>query len=514
MSRNEEDLRAQQEKEAYRETQKSVYARIYQEQDEMPEDYEEAFREEETQEEKLGKRKLILITILLMLVALVGAALAAHAILVHRPALPEETAPVVVEPQEVTDRKEDVYTFLLVGRDSAGGGNTDTIMVGSLDGKNGTLDILSIYRDTLVDVPWEIKKINSVYNFQGIEGLQEQVKNLVGFQPDYYIVMEMDAVARIVNALGGVDYDVPYNMHYDDPSQDLHIHFEKGEQHLNGEDTVKVLRWRKNNSGESLSVGDVGRVEIQHDLMKALAEQAISLENLGKVQELVSIVEESITSDLDYGEMLWMGEQVLGMDRENIHFYGLPGDFTGTIWSPTYQNYQSYVFVNPTALLDIVNGHLNPFLEPIPSTEQHVIHGTDVVNEPSLPPSTGLPILQPGEYTGNEMETPSGAVQSVAPPQANQSQTAETKTEEARTGGQPADNGEADTGETDQNGAGVASEIGDALDPDQEPAAEPAPEPAAELAPEPAAEPAPASEPEQEPAPVPSVEVPSDLFEP
>ena len=165
---------------------------------------------------------------------------------------------------------------------SAGGGNTDTIMVGRLDGINGTLDVLSIYRDTLVDVPWEVKKINSVYNFQGIEGLQEQVKNLVGFQPDYYIVMEMDAVARIVNALGGVDYDVPYNMHYDDPSQDLHIHFEKGEQHLNGEDTVKVLRWRKNNSGESLSVGDVGRVEIQHDLMKTLAEQAISLENLGK----------------------------------------------------------------------------------------------------------------------------------------------------------------------------------------------------------------------------------------
>ena len=162
MSRKEEELRAQQEKEAYRETQKSVYARIYQEQDEMPEDYEEAFREEEEPEERMGKRKLILITVLLMLVALVGAALAAHAILVHRPDLPEETAPAVVEPQEVTDRREDVYTFLLVGRDSAGGGNTDTIMVGSLDGKNGTLDILSIYRDTLVDVPWEIKKINSV----------------------------------------------------------------------------------------------------------------------------------------------------------------------------------------------------------------------------------------------------------------------------------------------------------------------------------------------------------------
>ena len=59
-----------------------------------------------------------------------------------------------------------MYTFLLVGRDDGGGGNTDTIMVGCYDVKNATLDVLSIYRDTLVDVPWEIKKINSVYNNQ------------------------------------------------------------------------------------------------------------------------------------------------------------------------------------------------------------------------------------------------------------------------------------------------------------------------------------------------------------
>ena len=158
-------------------------------------------------------------------------------------------------------------------------------------------------------------------------------------------------------------------------------------------------------------MGDVGRVEIQHDLMKTLAEQAISLENLGKVKELVSIVEESITSDLDYGEMLWMGEKVLGMDRENIHFYDLPGDFTGTIWSPHLSELPVLcIFVNPTAPA----GHCERTPEPIwspSSTEQHVIHGTHVVNEPSLPPSTGLPILQPGEYTGNGWRPPRRGIQ-------------------------------------------------------------------------------------------------------
>ena len=88
-----------------------------------------------------------------------------------------------------------MYTFLLVGRDDGGGGNTDTIMVGCYDVKNATLDVLSIYRDTLVDVPWEIKKINSVYNNQGMEGVQQQVKNLIGYVPDYYFVVELDAVA-------------------------------------------------------------------------------------------------------------------------------------------------------------------------------------------------------------------------------------------------------------------------------------------------------------------------------
>ncbi|MDO4516947.1 MAG: LCP family protein [Bacillota bacterium] len=330
---------------------------------------------------KSGRRRALVI-VLVVIAALMLLALAAHTILVRRPELPapesqgEGVHPALLE----AGRREDVYTFLLVGRDDGGGGNTDTIMVGCYDVKNGTLDVMSIYRDTLVDVPWEIKKINSVYNREGMEGLQEQVKNLIGYAPDYYFLMEMDIVAQLVDAIGGVDYEVPFGMHYDDPTQDLHIHFEPGKQHFNGEDAVKLLRWRKNNSGENRSVGDVGRVEIQHDFLKAMMSQALSISTLTNIADIARIVDQNLTSNLSYGEMMWFGERFLLMNKEGLRFHTMPGDATGSLWSPTYQNYQSYVFVNDGALLELVNSYMNPYTTAITADMQHVIHGTTVDN--------------------------------------------------------------------------------------------------------------------------------------
>lgn len=153
-------------------------------------------------------------------------------------------------------------------------------------------------------------------------------------------------------------------------------------QHLNGEDAVKVLRWRKNNSGESLSVGDVGRVEVQHSFLRALAKEMVSLGTLTKIGEIVDIVDRNLESNLDYGEMIWFGERALGLKEGSIRFHNLPGDYTGTMWSPTYQNYQSYVFVNSSALRDLINQYMNPYLEDITPDMQHVVQDTTVNNLP------------------------------------------------------------------------------------------------------------------------------------
>ena len=455
----EERSRMRRQEQAYREAQRGVYTRIYQEQDALPEDYREAFREapggepgeedwtdhrarrrdqpgpdrgddqwtpvwreptrrkeppwqeepprrtvssagpsggrtspppkraRRTPSKRPGNRRRgrrVLLGVLLGLLALAAVALTLHTIYVRAPKLPDGSGTAAQDPGSLgANRKDGVYTFLLVGRDDGGGGNTDTIMVGCYDVPNGTLDVLSIYRDTLVDAPWEIPKINSVYNRQGIEGLQKQVKNLIGYTPDYYFVVELSAVPQLVDAMGGVDYEIPNNMDYDDPTQDLHIHFKKGMQHLNGEDAVKVLRWRKNNSGEKLSVGDVGRVSIQHSFLKAMASQMVSLGTLPRITEIAKIVDQNLTSNLDYGEMLWFGERALLMDKDAIRFHNLPGDYTGTMWSKTYRNNQSYVFVNASALRTLINQYMNPYTTDITAAMQHVVHDTTVNNLPT-----------------------------------------------------------------------------------------------------------------------------------
>lgn len=344
---------------------------------------------------KKRRRRKVLLAVLLVLLALLAGGFLIHQILVRPPDLPDSQQEMGTDPGTLgAGRKEDVYTFLLVGRDDGGGGNTDTIMVGCFDVKNGTVDVLSIYRDTLVDAPWEIPKINAVYNRQGIQGVREQVKNLIGYAPDYYFVVELDAVEELVDAIGGVDYDVPYSMHYDDPSQNLHIHYEKGPQHLSGADAVKVLRWRKNNSGEALSVGDVGRVEVQHSFLRALAGEMVSLGTLTKIGDIVDIVDRNLESNLKYGEMIWFGERALGLGKDSIRFHNLPGDYTGTMWSPTYRNYQSYVFVNSSALRELVNQFMNPYLEDITAEMQHVVKDTTVNNLP----------VEGSDQTGTETE--------------------------------------------------------------------------------------------------------------
>ena len=122
-------------------------------------------------------------------------------------------------------RKEDFFTFLVIGRDTGGGGNTDTLMLASYDVPNQKLSVMSIPRDTMVNVSWDIKKINSVYNVygggdKGIEALDKEISQLVGFVPDFQVVVEWDAVGELVDAIGGVWFEVPRNMNYDDPTQD------------------------------------------------------------------------------------------------------------------------------------------------------------------------------------------------------------------------------------------------------------------------------------------------------
>lgn len=281
-----------------------------------------------------------------------------------------------VRPKASGERKsKDFYTVLVLGRDTGGGGNTDTMLLASYDVTNQKATVMSIPRDTMVNVPWDIKKINSVYNYygageKGIQALYKEVSQLVGFEPDYQVIIEWDAVGAIVEAMGGVYYDVPRDMNYDDPYQDLYIHQTKGYRKLSGEDAMQVLRYRHDNkdpvTGKRRGYldGDIGRIKTQQGLLKAMIEQLLQLKNVTKIGEFARVVKNNVTSDLTFEEMLWFGSQAVmgGLKVDDVNFVTMPN--TGKyIYSRSIGEPLSYVVPNAQELLDLVNNELSPFVE-------------------------------------------------------------------------------------------------------------------------------------------------------
>ena len=329
------------------------------------------------------KKQRILIIVLAIAAAVLCVAAAATAFF-QRPELPdpslkEEELDQLTGPKLSGDRKQDFFTFLVIGRDTGGGGNTDTMLLASYDITNQKATVMSIPRDTMVNVPWDIKRINSVYNYygggeKGIKALYKEISQLVGFEPDYQVIVEWEAVGKIVDAMGGVYFDVPRDMNYEDPVQDLSIHQTKGYRLLSGDDAMQVLRYRHDNrkNGKMLGYpdGDLGRIKTQQGLLKAMIEQLMSLKNITKVNEFIKVFNENVETDLSFQNMLWFAKQAfLGnssgakLDTAQVNFVTMPNKNV-SCWSRVYHSYQSYVTPIASELLELVNNELSPFVEP------------------------------------------------------------------------------------------------------------------------------------------------------
>ena len=300
-----------------------------------------------------------------------------------------------VRPRADGERKsKDFYTVLVLGRDTGGGGNTDTMLLASYDVTNQKATVMSIPRDTMVNVPWDVKRINSVYNYygggeKGIKALYKEISQLVGFEPDYQVIVEWDAVGAIVEAMGGVYYDVPRNMNYDDPYQDLHIHQTKGYRKLSGSDVMQVLRYRHDTDIHyGYPDGDLGRIKTQQSLLKAMIEQLLQLKNVTKIGEFARAVKNNVTSDLTFEEMLWFGSQAVmgGLKVEDVNFVTMPNTAL-YVYSRAYPRWpQNYVFPKAQELLNIVNNELSPFVEKFTMSDLDIM---SLNSDGSLSSSTG-----------------------------------------------------------------------------------------------------------------------------
>ena len=286
---------------------------------------------------------------------------------------PDATAEPTVSPTEdhnagaPASLNENMYTFLVVGLDQVSN-STDTMMVGRIDTENHTIDVVSLPRDTLVNVSWSVKKINTLYSADintggnGIDGLLDGLKDILGFRIDCYAVVDLTAFVELVDAIGGVDYNVPVNMNYYDPTQDLYINIPAGEQHLDGEEALKVVRFRS-----GYASADIGRIGTQQDFLKSAASQMLTLGNIPNLPTFIDIFEEYVVTNMSASNLAFFARQFLLCKSEDINFHTLPGNYGDSIKG------LSYVSINISEWLEMVNTYLNPYDQDVTEANVNIL---------------------------------------------------------------------------------------------------------------------------------------------
>lgn len=293
---------------------------------------------------------------------------------------PESEAPGLSGEEIPGYEVERYYTMLVVGDDQEGG-NTDTLMLLRFDTVDMAVNIVSIPRDTLVNSELSNKKINAIYhNLDGIESLMDEVEDITGFRPNNYAVINVNVFMDVVNAMGGVDFYVPFDMDYDDYADHdkdgvveyvFTIHVEEGQQTLNGYNALGVFRWRQNNNGAGHTYGnpDIERIEMQHNLLMAIAQKAMATRNVVTLTNIAAAVLDQCETDLSLANIGWYITQFMQMDMSNINFYTMPT--TGA-----YINDTSYVTINVDDWITMVNEHFNPYGNKITREDCGILYST------------------------------------------------------------------------------------------------------------------------------------------
>ena len=229
-------------------------------------------------------------------------------------------------------RKDGYYTFLLAGKDTSSG-LTDTMMLITYDTEGKKINAVSLLRDTMINTSGKSggqKRLNAVFNRNrgdkklsekerienGMAALKKEVSRLTGIYPDFYVMVEWEAIGELVDAVGGVEFEVPFDMDYDDPVQDLHIHQKKGLRLLDGRDAMEVIRFRKSNDNApyKIKMGDLERTKIQRDFLTAVLKKCLTPKILLNLPTLTNIFMENVDTDLTVGNILAFAQLAVGMD--------------------------------------------------------------------------------------------------------------------------------------------------------------------------------------------------------
>lgn len=251
------------------------------------------------------------------------------------------------------NRRDGVYTILLAATDKEGY-RTDTMMVMCYDTVKQTVGVVSIPRDSLID-RGSGHHPKLVYGKGGVEQRVEDISQMLGIPIDGYIKVNIKGFITLVDYLGGIDFYVPCNMDYDDPFQNLSIHYKEGQRKLSGQQAMEVARFRKNNDNSGYS--DVGRTQTQQKLLIALAKKVLAWDNITKINGFVEIFNKNVSTDLTLNEMLYFAGQAMGMDPSAaVETATLPGRGDGV-----FRGYRWCFELDPEGTLETVNRLINPY---------------------------------------------------------------------------------------------------------------------------------------------------------
>jgi len=263
---------------------------------------------------------------------------------------------------ELSPRIRNNQNFLLLGVDEVG--NTDVIMLASLDLDDLTMDVVSIPRDTLVNVEWSIKKANSIYAYmlnrnrndenrsqKAIQATKEYFSDIIGFEPDHVITIRMNAFINIINTVGPIPFNVPAAIAEEVFSGTGEVvRLERGQQNINGRQALALMRSRRNYSNHA-----IGRDYAQQEFLKAVATTVLATNwSPTKIADMAGTFYRNVTTDISLNHLAGFAADFMKLKANNINFHMMPGaiDSVGV---------QSYITIRVDPWLELINKHFNPF---------------------------------------------------------------------------------------------------------------------------------------------------------
>ena len=223
-----------------------------------------------------------------------------------------------IDAVEVTDGNI-VINALVMGLDKDEA-RTDTLLFVSYSSKTGKCSVMSIPRDTYVYIDGRACLINSAYAIGGAELTINKVKELIDLPVNYYVVFTFKDFRNVIDALGGVEFDVrPQGYYYEDPYQDLVINIPGGHQVLDGAMAEGLVRYRAD-----YARADLERVEVQQQFVRALIEQKFNAGSITSIPKIYNTLKGSLKSNLALDDMLGYSDEILKGGISSIETMTLP----------------------------------------------------------------------------------------------------------------------------------------------------------------------------------------------